>query len=62
MNGCHVYLVFVFNFTQLDDLGEVGGDGVDVVLESLVVGLEKRVLGRGNSVFRHLSLRLEHQN
>ena len=62
MNGCHLYLIFVFNFTQLDDLGEVGGDGVNVILKSLVVGLEKRVLSRRNGVFRHLPLRLEHQN
>jgi hypothetical protein len=55
-------LILVFNFTQLDDLGEVGGDGVNVVLESLVVGLQKRVLGRRNSVFGHLYIRLDHQN
>ena len=39
-------LILIFHFAQLDDLGEVGGDGIDVLLQTPLVRLEQRVFGR----------------
>ena len=41
-----LYLIFILYFTQLDDLGEVGDDRADVVLQTLLVRLQQGVLGR----------------
>ena len=45
-------LVFVFDFAEFDNFGEIRRDRVDVVLQTFVVRLQQRVL-RGRQWLRH---------
>ena len=48
-----LYLIFLLYFAQLDDLGEVGDDRADVVLQTFLVRLQQGVLGRWHCWLGH---------